>query len=112
MIDPTKLLRGAFLALALLFLAPVGVGGTLLGVEAAQAATVAKISVVGNKSVDDAAVTKYLALKVGDVATPSKLSASVDALQATGLFKSVSVTMQGSTLVVKVSENAIVASVL
>ncbi|MEO8757722.1 MAG: outer membrane protein assembly factor BamA [Devosia sp.] len=112
MIDPTKLLRGAFLALALLFLAPVGVGGTLFGVQAAQAVTVAKISVAGNHEVDNAAVIKYLALRVGDVATSAKLSASVDALQATGLFKSVSVTMQGSTLLVRVSENAIVASVL
>ena len=65
MIDPTRLLRSAFLALALLFLAPVGVGGTLLGVEAAQAATVTKISVIGNKEVDDATVIKYLAVKVG-----------------------------------------------
>jgi outer membrane protein insertion porin family len=112
MIDPTKLLRSAFLALALLFLAPVGIGGTFLGVEAAQAATVGKITVVGNKGVDDAAVIKYLALKVGDTVTSAKLSASVDALQATGLFKTVNVNMQGSTLVVRVSENPVVASVL
>ncbi len=113
MIDPTKLLRSALLALALLFLAPLsGVGGSLIGVEAAQAATVAKISIIGNSKVDDGAIVKYLALHVGDTVTSAKLSASVDALQATGLFKSVSVTMQGSTLVVKVSENAIVASVL
>src|SRR3569623_1254265 len=112
MIDPTKLLRSAFLALALLFLAPLGVGGTILGVVAAQAATVGKISVVGICVVVDASVVKYLALKVGDVATPGKLSASVDALQATGLFKSVNVTMQGSNLVVMVAENSIVSSVL
>ncbi len=113
MIDPTKLVRSALLALALMFLAPLtGVGGTLLGVEVAQAATVSKISVVGNVQVDDATVIKYLALGVGDTATSSKLNASVDALQATGLFKSVSVNMQGSTLVVKVAENAVVASVL
>src|SRR3569623_1314890 len=112
MIDPTKLLRCAFLALALLFLAPLGVGGTSLGVEAAQAATGSKISVVGNSEVDDATVIKYLALQVGDVATGAKLSASVDALQATGLFKSVNVNMQGSTLEVKVTENSIVSSVL
>jgi outer membrane protein insertion porin family len=112
MIDPTKLLRSGALALALMFLAPVGVGGSLLGVQAAQAATVSSISVVGNSQVDRATVIKYLALNVGDVATSDKISASVDALQATGLFKSVSVTMQGSTLVVKVTENAIVASVL
>src|SRR3569623_1932490 len=110
MIDPTKLLRCAFLALALLFLAPLGVGGTSLGVEAAQAATGSKISVVGNSEVDDATVIKYLALQVGDVATGAKLSASVDALQATGLFKSVNVNMQGSTLGVKVAENSIVSS--
>jgi len=113
MIDPTKLVRSALLALALLFLAPLtGVGGSLLGVEAAQAATVSKISVVGNVQVDDATVIKYLAVGVGENATSDKLNASVDALEATGLFKSVSVTMQGSTLVVKVSENAIAASVL
>jgi len=112
MIDPTKLLRSALLALALLFLAPVGVGGTLLGVEAAQAATVSKISVIGNKQVDTSAVVKYLALKVGDEATAAKISASVDALQATGLFKTVNVGMQGSVLVVRVSENPVVASVL
>ena len=112
MIDPTKLLRSALLALALLFLAPVGIGGTFLGVEAAQAATVGKISVVGNKGVDDATVIQYLALKSGDTVTSAKLSASVDALQSTGLFKSVNVAMQGSTLVVRVTENPVVASVL
>jgi outer membrane protein insertion porin family len=62
--------------------------------------------------VDDATVIKYLAVGVGDNATSTQLSASVDALEATGLFKTVSVTMQGSTLVVKVTENAIAASVL
>ena len=101
MIDPTKLVRSAFLALALLFLAPLtGVGGSLLGVEAAQAATVSKISVVGNVQVDDNTVIKYLALKVGDTATSAKLNASVDALLATGLFSKANVAMNGSTLVV------------
>ncbi len=113
MIDPTKLARSAFLALALLFLAPLsGVGGSLLGVEVAQAATVSKISVVGNVQVDDNTVIKYLALGIGDTITSSKLDASVDALLATGLFKTASVTSSGSTVTVKVSENAIAASVL
>jgi len=113
MIDPTKLVRSAVLALALLFLAPLtGVGGSLLGVEAAQAATVSKISVVGNVQVDDNTVIKYLALKVGDTATSAKLNASVDALLATGLFSKANVAMNGSTLVVTVAENSIAASVL
>jgi outer membrane protein insertion porin family len=109
----TKLARSALFALALLFLAPLaGVEGSWLGVEAAQAATVSKITVVGNNDVDDATIVKYLALGVGDSSSSVKLNASVDALLATGLFKTVSVTMQGSTLVVKVSENPILASVL
>jgi len=113
MIHPTKLLRGAFLALALLFLAPmIGMGGSFLGVEAAQAATVSKITVVGNTKVDTNEIIKLLALHVGDVATPQKINTSITALTATGLFKSVSVAMQGSVLVVKVSENPIVANVL
>jgi outer membrane protein insertion porin family len=113
MIDPTKLLRGAFLALALLFLAPVtGIGGSILGVEAAQAATVSKISVIGNSKVETVAIIKFLAIHVGEVATPAKINDSIQALTATGLFKSVSVSLQGSVLVVKVSENPIVGSVL
>jgi outer membrane protein insertion porin family len=113
MIDPTKLARSAFLALALLFLAPLtGVGGSLLGVEAAQAATVSKISVVGNVQVSDNTVIRYLALKVGDTVTSTKLNASVDALLATGLFSKANVAMNGSTLVVTVAENSIAASVL
>ncbi len=113
MIDPTKLVRSAVLALALMVLAPIaGVGGPLLGVEAAQAATVSRISVTGNSQVDDATVIRYLALGVGDTSTSAKLNASVDALLATGLFRTASVTMQGSTLAVRVAENAIAASVL
>jgi outer membrane protein insertion porin family len=113
MIDPTKLVRSAFLALALMLLAPLtGVGGPLFGVEAAQAAKVARITVSGNSQVDDATVIKYLALGIGDEATSVKLNASVAALQGTGLFRSASVAMQGTTLAVRVSENAIAASVL
>ncbi len=85
MIDPTKLARSAFLALALLFLAPLtGLGGSLLGVEAAQAATVSKISVAGNVQVDDNTTVKYLALGVGDTITSAKLDASVAALLGDG----------------------------
>lgn len=58
MIDPTKLVRSAFLALALMFLAPLaGVGGSLLGVEAAQAKTaplVASVLFEGNVRFTDA----------------------------------------------------------
>jgi len=113
MIDLTKLLRGALLAFALLFLAPLsGIGGSLIGVEAAQAATITKISVSGNTKVETSAIVKLLAIRVGDVATATKINESIQALTASGLFKTVSVTVQGSVLVVKVAENPIIASVL
>jgi outer membrane protein insertion porin family len=113
MIDPTKLLRGAVLAFALLFLAPLaGVGGLIVGVEAAQAATISKISVSGNTKVETSAIVKLLAIHVGDVATATKINESVQSLTSSGLFKTVSVTVQGSVLVVKVTENPIIASVL
>ncbi len=57
-------------------------------------------------------VINYLSLRVGDVSTSSKINSSIEALVSTGLFKTVSVGMQGSVLVVKVSENGIVAAVL
>src|SRR5205085_901652 len=111
MIDPTKLLRGALLAFALLFLAPIaGIGGSIAGVEAAQAATIAKISVSGNTKVERSAILKLLAIHVGDVASATKINESVQSLTASGLFKTVSVTVQGSVLVVRVTENPIVAS--
>lgn len=113
MTDLTKLARSAFLALALLVLAPfAGVGGSLLGVGAAQAATVTSISVSGNQRVDRATVIQYLTVEVGENATPQEIDASIDALTASGLFRTVSVTQQGGTLVVRVTENAVVASVL
>ncbi|MEO7222709.1 MAG: outer membrane protein assembly factor BamA [Devosia sp.] len=58
MIDPTKLVRSALLALALMFLAPLtGVGGTLLGVVTAQAQSaplVASVLFEGNVRFTDA----------------------------------------------------------
>jgi outer membrane protein insertion porin family len=113
MIDPKKLMRGAVLALAILVAAPLmGVSGSFIGVEAAQAANVGKIVVSGNRLVDTPTVVSYLALKPGEAITPAKISASINALYGTGLFKTVNVTQSGGTVSVKVTENPVVASVL
>ncbi|MEQ1901911.1 MAG: outer membrane protein assembly factor BamA [Devosia sp.] len=113
MIDPTKLLRGAVLALALLLASPfAGVEFGVFGVEAAQAATISKISISGNTKVEDATIVDLLTVGIGDSATRADLDASTQALLSSGLFGSATVTMSGSTLVVKVSENLILASVL
>lgn len=113
MINATRLMRGVFLALAFLCAAPfAGIGGALIGVEAAQAQTVNRIDVSGNQRVDDRTIIAHLALRVGDTATGAKLSASTVALEETGLFSSVSVTFGGGVVRVVVSENQIIASVL
>ena len=113
MIDPTKLMRGAILALALLFATPfAGVEVGLFGVEAAQAATISKISISGTVKVDKATVIDLLTVGIGDNASKSDLDASAQALLDSGLFGSASVTLSGSTLTVKVSENLLLASVL
>ncbi|MEO6396825.1 MAG: outer membrane protein assembly factor BamA [Devosia sp.] len=113
MVGPTQLLRGAVLALALLLATPfAGVEFGVLGVEAAQAATISKISISGNSRVDDATVVDLLTVGIGDNATRADLTASEQALLGSGLFGSATVSMSGSTLVVKVSENLIVGSVL
>ena len=113
MMTATKLLRGVFLALAIVLAAPLmGVGGAFFGVEAAQAQTVSRIEVSGNQRVDRGTIVQQLTVGVGDAATGAQLSASTAALEATGLFRTVSVTYSGGVLRVRVSENPIVASVL
>ncbi|SFZ82049.1 Beta-barrel assembly machine subunit BamA [Devosia enhydra] len=113
MIDPKKLMCGALLAPALMIGATLtGVGGPLIGVEAAQAQTVSRISVSGNSRVDSATVISYLSIRQGDQASRAAIDASIASLYATGLFSSVTVGVSGSTLNVRVVENPIVASVL
>lgn len=113
MMRPINLFRSLFLAFAVLILAPVaGPMGTVLGVEAAQAQTVSRISVEGNTRVDDATVISYLTLRTGDAATSSRIASSNEALLASGLFETARVTYSSGTLRVRVSENPIVASVL
>ena len=113
MIDRNKLMRSVILALAVLFVAPLaGVGAPLIGIAEAQAQTVSKISVSGNGQVDTETVLAAMAVKVGQPSSPAKISASIDALYKTGLFKTVSVTQSGSIVFVKLSENPVIASVL
>jgi len=113
MIYPTKLMRSLLMALAILFVAPfTGVDAGLVGVQAAQAQTVRTVVVEGNSRVDDATVVSYLTVRPGQAATSSAINSSIEALYGTGLFSTVNVNLSGSTLVVRVSENPIVASVL
>lgn len=66
------------------------------------------IRIEGAQRLEPETVNSYLTLAKGDHATPDKMDASLKALFATGLFTDVNLTMDGSTLVVKVEENPII----
>lgn len=113
MIDRKNLMRSVILALTLLFAAPLtGMVIPVVGVSAAEAQTVSRIVVSGNRQVDTETITSIVAVKVGQAATTAAISQSINALYKTGFFKTVSVTQSGGVVSVKVVENPIVASVL
>ena len=69
---------------------------------------VQEIRIEGAQRLEPDTVVSYLTVTKGDHATQEKLDASLKALFATGLFTDVSLSMEGSTLVVKVDENPII----
>jgi outer membrane protein insertion porin family len=91
MIDPTKLVRSAFLALALLFLAPLtGVGGSLLGVEAAQAKNaplVASVLFEGNIRFTDANLVAMI--DTANRGTADEAGLTRDVISITNAYKDV-----------------------
>ena len=66
------------------------------------------IKVKGTERLEPETVVSYLTMAKGDQATSEKIDASLKALYATGLFKDINIEMDGSTLVVKVTENPII----
>ncbi len=77
-------------------------------VSLSQAATVSRISVVGNQRVDAETVGAYLRVKPGTRFTDADVDASLKALFETGLFSKVDIRQRGGTLVVTVVENPII----
>lgn len=114
MIVRAKLLPSFILGLFLIFGAPLmpSAFNEVVGVQAAQAQTVSRISVTGNQRVDDSTVISFLAVRQGQVASSRLIDESIDSLYQSGLFASVKVFMSGNTLNVQVSENPIISSVL
>ncbi|WP_404404182.1 outer membrane protein assembly factor BamA [Pelagibacterium halotolerans] len=112
MMNKAKLLHSVVLALALLTVSPmVGNSGWLLGSTQVQAQPISQIVIEGNVRVDDATILSYLTLRPGETATPAQIEASQQALLNSGVVQSASISMSGSTLVVRVSESASVAAI-
>lgn len=81
-------------------------------IETAEAATVSRIEVRGNRRIDADSIRGQLGIRPGQNFSQADLDEAVRRLVATGLFSDVSVRQSGGTLVVTVSENAIVNQVL
>lgn len=78
----------------------------------ANAFIVKAIRVQGLQGLSQETVLNYLPVQVGQDFDPSQSTTAIQALYATGLFNDVSLSQQGSTLVVTVSERPIIANVI
>lgn len=70
--------------------------------------TITAIQIQGNVRAEPETIRSYLQLKEGQPYDAAAADRSLKALFATGLFSDVTMDMQGSTLVVKVTENPII----
>ena len=103
---------GMELLLALLLAAPLlAMPGTMIGATQVEAATIRKISVVGNRRVEAETVLSYLQFVSGDRYDAGKVDDSLKSLFATGLFSDVNIRRKGNKVVVRVVENPIVNKV-
>jgi outer membrane protein insertion porin family len=74
----------------------------------AQAATISSVVINGNQRVENETVLSYMQLGAGDQFDDELIDESIKALFQTGLFRDVSITRQGSRLVITVSENPLI----
>ena len=72
------------------------------------AGTITSVQIQGNVRSEPETIRSYLQLKEGQQYDPAAADRSLKALFSTGLFSDVVIDMQGSTLVVKVTENPII----
>ena len=75
---------------------------------AASSDTISAIRIVGNARIESGTILSYMLVSPGDPANPDLIDRSLKTLFATGLFSDVSITRDGSALVVKVVENPLV----
>lgn len=84
----------------------------LLAMSAAQAATISRIDVRGNKRVDASVIIGYIGIKPGKPFSNADIDEAVKRLFSTGLFSDVRINQAGGVLVVEVDEYSVVNQVL
>ena len=70
--------------------------------------TISAIRVTGNQRIEAGTIRSYMLIAPGDRYDADRVDSSLKTLYATGLFRDVSITRDGSALVVNVAENPIV----
>ncbi len=86
-----------------------GLGGSL---SAPQTAIMRDVVVEGNQRIEPSTIQSYLAAQPGEPFSEELADRSLKALFATGLFSDVNLRMQGSTLIVRVTENPLINRVV
>ncbi len=98
------ILRWAVLAIAAL----LAFGTPAYAQRGAAGGTITSVQIQGNVRAEVETIRSYLQLKEGEVYDAAAADRSLKALFATGLFSDVVIEMQGTTLVVKLTENPII----
>ncbi len=75
---------------------------------AAPGSAITAIRVTGNERIESGTIQSYMLVQPGDAYDAERVDRSLKTLYATGLFHDVSITRNGSVLVVKVTENPII----
>jgi outer membrane protein insertion porin family len=101
-------IRFSILNLVLFFLAVAPVLQPGLFLRGAEAATVSRVVINGNARVENETVLSYMQLGAGDQIDAEAIDESIKTLFQTGLFRDVSIDVQGGTLVVTVLENPLI----
>jgi outer membrane protein insertion porin family len=113
----SALLASVCILPALLVSAPYGIAHAQ-SARARAASTVqgggiiSAINISGNHRIESDTISSYMVVQPGDPMDPERINESLKTLYATGLFSSVSITRDGSSLNVAVVENPTVDQVL
>jgi outer membrane protein insertion porin family len=87
-----------------------------IGLPAARAQQpgppISEIRVEGNQRIETETVRSYLTVREGDPLDPFTLNESLRALFASGLFADATVTVEGTSVIIRVSENPIINRVI
>jgi outer membrane protein insertion porin family len=89
---------------------PAAAGPAVLG-PVQPGGVIQAIKVDGNKRIETSTILSYMLVRPGDPFDPTRLDQSLKTLFATGLFSNVTLTREGDTLVVHVSEYPLVNEV-